>query len=222
MEKKIIYLILFLLAIPLALSQMPSLGTFEAGECMSLIQTCSNCTYVNITSVFNPNGEVIIGESSMTKSGNSYNYTFCDTDLIGKYIYWAVGNPDGEESNPSSVTFEITKTGQEFKDSFTIPVILPTILMLIVSAFSLFLAFKINLPSVKTLLIIFSGVILLFAVMYNLNVVNDVLSGFESITGGYVLFYKLITILTWVVFLILTVYSLFMAVNYLKSRKGLK
>ena len=53
-----------------------SLGIFKAGDNVSLIQLCDDCTYNNITSIIYPNGTIALGEAEMTKDGTQYNYTY--------------------------------------------------------------------------------------------------------------------------------------------------
>lgn len=69
-------------------------GTFKQGDCINLIQTCSNCTFVNISSVLYPNSSMAIGRVRMTKDGTFYNYTFCNTTAQGEYRVTGYGDID--------------------------------------------------------------------------------------------------------------------------------
>lgn len=83
------------------------LGTFKQGETIDLIQTCSNCTYNNITKIKLANGTLLNVNGEMTKDGTFYNYTLSGyTDFIGEYIVNGIGDLDGEEEVWSYV-FEI-------------------------------------------------------------------------------------------------------------------
>lgn len=93
--KVIPFLMLFLLVLPLATATQDFFGTRKIGECINLPQTCSPCTYENITGIEYPNGTFIIitGNQSMQKIGTiNYNYTYCFPDLIGDY--WIYGHDD--------------------------------------------------------------------------------------------------------------------------------
>jgi len=90
--------------------QKHSFGTYKQNECINLIQTCSNCTYINITSIIAPNATKIISNAEMTKDGTIFNRTFCLTDLSGKYIVNGVGDLDGS-AEVWNYDFEITPSG---------------------------------------------------------------------------------------------------------------
>jgi len=72
------------------------IGTAKQGDTMDLYQMCSNCTYVNVTSVTYPNKSVIDIGAIMTKSGEDYTYAFTDTWNLGGYKYNVCGDKDGE------------------------------------------------------------------------------------------------------------------------------
>lgn len=71
-----------------------SYGIFEKGSCINLIQTCNNCTYLNISSILYPNSSSAISNVAMTQTGTEYNYTFCDTNETGQYIVNGFGDPN--------------------------------------------------------------------------------------------------------------------------------
>jgi len=85
-----------------------NLGSFDQYECVDLIQTCSNCSYVNITQItYQPTStNFLIQEQGMTKQGTRYNYTFCNTSLYGVYVYDTQGDENGE-IEIASVDFKI-------------------------------------------------------------------------------------------------------------------
>lgn len=87
------------------------LGTFKQGECVSLFQTCDNCSYVNVTSVIYPDGTVNFIQGSMTKQGIDYNYSFCDTNTLGDYKYTTHGDKGGADVT-EVINFRITSSGE--------------------------------------------------------------------------------------------------------------
>ena len=111
MKKLLPFLLVGLMAVNLLnFSSAESLGTFEQNGCIQLIQTCEDCTYVNISSVLYPNSSQALGEAAMTKTGTFYNYTFCDTSNLGNYIV----NGHGDTLPPVwHYSFTITPTGLE-------------------------------------------------------------------------------------------------------------
>jgi hypothetical protein len=75
--------------------ELQTYGTFEKNKCISLIQICGNCTFVNITSIVYPNSTIKTNQIAMTKTGTYYNYTFCETNLTGTYIVNGFGDENG-------------------------------------------------------------------------------------------------------------------------------
>jgi fumarate reductase subunit D len=95
---KRLLLILMLGMFMISLASATSLGTFKQGNCVNLIQTCANCSSVNITSILYPNSSIALSNVEMTKTGTYYNYTFCDTNTNGDYTLTGIGDEDGIDS----------------------------------------------------------------------------------------------------------------------------
>jgi hypothetical protein len=91
-------------------SATQTLGTFKQGESINLIQTCSNCTYVNISTIQAPNSTIILNNKQMTKTGTQFNYTLSSQTLLGNYIVCGFGDLDGVITS-WCYDFEITPTG---------------------------------------------------------------------------------------------------------------
>lgn len=105
-----------LLIINLVDAEVESLGTFKVGTNVNIIQTCSNCSFVNLTKVQYPNSTIEIIGISMTKKGTDYNYTFSKTSEIGTYIVSTCGDVD-TELTCISYDFEINAIGFKSTDS---------------------------------------------------------------------------------------------------------
>jgi len=99
-----------------------NIGTFQKDSCVTLKQTCANCTYINVSTVTYPNSSIISLNKVMTNSNNVYYYTFCNTTLLGEYQYDTFGNPDGIKAT-GSVSFFITQTGEQFDMSQSIIIV---------------------------------------------------------------------------------------------------
>jgi hypothetical protein len=114
MKNKILYLMIgmiFLMSI-IPMASAESLGTFRNGDCVTLIQTCNNCTFANITSVIYPNSTVSLSDQDMTQTGTYFFYSYCDTSLNGIYIVTGLGDPDGEVA-VWNYDFSITPNGED-------------------------------------------------------------------------------------------------------------
>jgi len=180
-----IYFMLFigLLLISSASAETDSLGTKEQGKCVNLIQTCSNCTYVNITSVIYPNSTIALGEAEMTKSGTYYNYSFCETDQIGIYLVTGVGDLDGEDVVWNYV-FTITPSGNTFDSSQSIIYLGSLIVMLILSVGLFFLAVKSESSLAKITFYTLSVITFIMVILYSVVSIQQTLFGFTAIITG--------------------------------------
>jgi hypothetical protein len=98
-----------------------SLPPVKQYDCVKLPQICGACTYNNISSISYPNSSQAIGEVAMDKLGTEYNYTFCDTSTLGKYIVKGYGDPSGI-IEPWAYDFTVTTTGTN--NNNTIPLFL--------------------------------------------------------------------------------------------------
>lgn len=105
-----------LLVLPLVLGEVQSLPTQKKGYCVIIPQTCSNCTYVNITSIKYPNSTESIINVAMTQTAKvKFNYTFCGTEQLGDYIVTTCGNPDSTFTCVD-YDFEVSPTGFSISD----------------------------------------------------------------------------------------------------------
>ena len=98
-NKIFLFLFLFLL-IPLAFAQtQTSLGVYEKGKCVELIQLCGDCTFNQLTSLVYPNTTKVNLDVMMTKRGTEYNYTYCFPNLTGEYLVNGVGDLGGTNTS---------------------------------------------------------------------------------------------------------------------------
>lgn len=125
-----------------------SLGTFKQGDCIQLHQICNNCTYVNITMVFYPNGTFNNIDYLMEKDGGDYNRTFCETTALGDYLYTTCGDLNGENIC-ENIGFEITPSGSSLNTSSAIAYGLILLLMFGVTIFFIILSGITEAPGVK-------------------------------------------------------------------------
>jgi hypothetical protein len=72
-----------------------SFGTVGVNKPINIIQTCTNCSYINITTVQNPESQIILFNVQMTKIGSSYNYTIPSQRLLGRYTICGNGDING-------------------------------------------------------------------------------------------------------------------------------
>jgi hypothetical protein len=93
-----------------------NIGVFKQNDCIELKQTCSSCSYINFTRVSYPNGSRAMSNIESNKEMYNYNYIFCDSTKLGKYIVEGVGDINGTDS-VFIYFFDVTSTGKEFNNS---------------------------------------------------------------------------------------------------------
>lgn len=95
----VLLITLVIMVMGFASAEEQSIGNYGINKCVSLKQTCANCTFVNVTSVTAKTNDgtsvTLLQDKAMTKQGTEYNYTFCSTGYIGEYTYNTLGDPDG-------------------------------------------------------------------------------------------------------------------------------
>ena len=116
-KKLLVFLFLGIFLINLVSAESRnSIGVFRQGDCVELIQTCADCTYVKISSVSYPNSTKALELVTMTKTGTFYNYTFCDTSNLGIYKVDGYGDELAVDT-VFSYTFEITYSGKNISSA---------------------------------------------------------------------------------------------------------
>ena len=111
--KKIFLFLIFSMAVfmlfPSVSAGKESLGTFKQGQNVRIVQTCSDASFITISSIAYPNGSVAVSGVDMISAGNGeFYYNFADTSELG--IYDVRGISDGCEKT-FTFYFEITHTG---------------------------------------------------------------------------------------------------------------
>lgn len=164
--KKLLFLVTILMIS--SVLAVENLGTFKINDCIELIQTCSNCSYVNVTSVKYPNSVQALGNVAMTKNGTLYTYNFCSANFSGTYIVSGVGDVDGLDS-VFAYTFEVTTTGMD-----SIFIFLIIFLVIIVGV----LTFGIKLEDYW--ITMFGGILVIlfgfFVIIYGIDVMKDTMT----------------------------------------------
>jgi len=116
-----LFLVLSILIAPtLCQAEIESLGIFKLNSCIEILQGCSNCTYVNISSVTYPNSSQALEQVAMTKIGTKYNYTSCDiSNDLGTYIVNGFGDVDGVIT-VFAYDYEVTYLGKQLNSGQSI------------------------------------------------------------------------------------------------------
>lgn len=135
--KKIVILLCFLVILISITSA--SLPPVKQNDCAN-IKTILNASAVNISTISYPNGSIALTNVAMQKTGQTFNYSFCNTSTLGIYVY----DYFDIEGNVYVNDFKVTKTGIELSSQETNLYILLTIILLILFGISLY--FSIAIP----------------------------------------------------------------------------
>lgn len=177
MNKQIILLVLSLLLINIASA---SLGTFKQDSCINL-KTILNTSSVNISSISYPNSTVAISNQAMTKIAYTFNYTFCDTNELGTYVY----DYFDVEGNVYVNDFKITPTGNELttQNSMIIGIILVILIVITI----LFFIFGVGSGNPLFKIGFLSGTILMivFIIGYLLKIIQSTIGEFTDLVSGF-------------------------------------
>jgi hypothetical protein len=145
-------------------SSINNIGTVKQYNCITLPQTC-NCTWNNITTIMFSDKTYVTINEAMTADGTYFNYTFCNTTLIGDYIVNGVGDKDGA-TTPFNYWFEVTTTGNN--NNNTIPLFLALggfiIFMLAILTRNLYIGF------ISGIVFIVLGIYLM---VYGVGIISD-------------------------------------------------
>ena len=171
MKKLLLTFIISLFLISMASATISDLGNFKRFDCVNLPQTCPDCTYNNISKITNSESTIVLTEVIMTKDGTDYNYTFCNTTVLGKYIINGFGD-EGGTLDTWEYVLHITETGKEEVSVLNNPLIIILIGLALIFLFI----------GIKTETIWFGFI---SAVMFLLCGIYTTIYGFNDITNMY-------------------------------------
>jgi len=177
LKNRNIYLVLVLTLLLINLSSA-SLGSFKQNECVN-IRTILNTTEVNISTISSPT-TLYISNEEMTKSGLTFNYTFCNTSDAGKYIY----DYFDTEGNVYVNDFIITPSGFEINSGQSIGLFGSLILIVLIGLMFFFIGSKSENKILKMFFYVFSIIIFVVSILYTVIIIQQTLFGFESILTG--------------------------------------
>ncbi len=116
----------------------------------------------------------------MTKSGLTFNYTFCNTSDPGKYIY----DYFDTEGNVYVNDFTITPSGFEINSGQSIGLFGSLILIILIGLMFFFIGSKSENKILKMFFYVFSIIIFVVSILYTVIIIQQTLFGFESILTG--------------------------------------
>ena len=174
-NKLMLFMIMILFLFSFISAEQQSLGLFKKGEVVRLIQTCSNCSYVNISSILYPNSTQAWGENTMIKVGTEYTLNFYNTTTNGQYIVNGHADVDGIDTI-WGYTFEVTPNGGTTSSGKAVfySILLGVIMLFLILTIYLFISFDNLLNRVAMIGI---GYLLLIAITFiGWNMASDFLT----------------------------------------------
>lgn len=220
MKSKILLVVLlgiFMIANVLAVD---SLGTFKQNECVEIKQTCSSCSYVNISISYPNSTRAFTNQEMASEGGGVWTYDYCNTSQIGRYEVIGEGDIDGSAESFATY-FKISPAGQEELSSGGGLSLLGSLtVMILVAAFFFILSMRLNSTVGKISFIVISSIILLMSVFFSMVVVQQNLGGFESIVSGYSTFFMVLGVLGGIAFTAFMIFALLVAIRFYKFKRG--
>jgi hypothetical protein len=217
MRDKILLLIIFSLVLLPIISS--SLGSFKLGDCVD-IKTILNTSYVNLSTLNYPSGNLIISNQVMQNiAGKTFNYTTCNTSQLGTYNY-DYFDADG---NVYVNSFEITPSGfGTIGAGEGTSIAIAIIVMLIIAMVFIVGGFKFENIPLKVVFIGTGAVMLMACVLFSMVILMQVVGGFSSIISGFTTFWTVIKIITGLAILCLLIYSILFAWKLWMIKKGFR
>jgi len=236
-NKKWIVIILGIFLISFVVGSMGSLGVFKQNSQIRLIQTCEDCSFVNITTLLNPNSSIILSNIPMTKTGTTFYYDLNTSynNNIGTYTVNGIGNPSSG-STTWTYTYDITPSGREKPNSGEGITFLASVIVMFLISLIFFListSFRGNdnamtgtpeakgNPVANFFFIAMAFIVGLITVMYIMVALSQTYAGFSSIITSFTAFQYVIISVFFVMFIFVLINLTIKSIESLKYRKGL-
>lgn len=198
-----------------------SLGTFTQNECVP-IRVLANCSEVNITEVTNKAGTFDLNSPMSYLGGQTFNYSFCNTSIVGEYSYsWNNPCVDCSQDNCGN-SFEVTASGNLIKSGESGTLIMSIVIMLIIAAFFLIMGLRIENLAGQIILIGTAVILLLATLLFSLVTMTQILGGFSTIIEGYTTFWFIVKIIFGIGITALTVFVLWFSYQAFMIKRGFR
>lgn len=197
------------------------IGTKKLDDCIDLIQSCADCTYVNFTSHTMPNGTRSVVEWIGVEDGTSFTYNDCNiTDQLGTWIIDGHGDVGGIDT-VFTYTYDVTTTGNPT------PTGMPTfqmgvmIIIFSTACFLLYLSSQMSEVAFKIFFLLASLVFLMATMLsaYMMAADGNVAAAINSTTLGLVI---VLGMILFIIFIYIMIRQTINALDLFKIKKGLK
>jgi len=228
-NKLIIYLLMIVLLFNFVDAQS-DIGTFEQGTDINLIQTCSSCTFNNITIIKLANGELLTINQPMTKQGTFYNYTLNSTytNSLGEYIINGIGDPSGVNTIWGYTLFVTPSGGDPLSSGQSIILFSALGIIFLLGLAAMYGGFAQKETSqskkifAKALFFSLGGVMILISILFALLLLNEAVAYSPKLVEGFETFYFVIKIIGSLGILSLIIISCLIMLKAWKIKRGLR
>jgi len=219
---KVIFSVIMLIIVSLAIvnATETNIGTKKLDDCIDLIQTCADCTYVNFSSYTMPNGTRILLEVKGVKSGVSFTYNSCNlTNQLGTWIIDGHGDVEGTDK-VFTYTYEVTQTGNPTPSGMPMFQMGVIIIIFGVACFLLFLSTQMNEVAFKIFFLVTSLIFLMATMLsaYMISMDGNVVSATNTTTLGLVVVLGIILI---IIFIYILIRQTINVLDYFNVKRGL-
>lgn len=171
--KKYYIFLLIIIIISLVGATQKDIGTKKLNDCIDLIQTCPDCSYVYFSSYTLPNGTRIIDEWIAVKDGISFTYNSCNiTNQLGTWIVDGHGDLGGVDSI-FTYTYDVTTTGNPTPEGMPMFQMGVIIIIFGIACFLLFLSSQMNEVGFKIFFLLVSLIFLMSTMITAYMVSSD-------------------------------------------------
>ena len=191
-----------LLSLSSATTSQDNIGTKKLNDCIDLIQTCADCSYVNFSSYTMPNGTRVLTEWAGVKSGVSFTYNDCNiTNQLGQWLIDGHGDTKGVDT-VFSYSYDVTTTGNPTPEGMPMFQMGVIIIIFGIACFLLYLSSAMEEVAFKIFFLIVSLVFLMATMLsaYIISADGNVVSATNTTTLSlvYVLGVILFIIFIWI------------------------
>lgn len=196
-----------------------TIGTKKLGDCIDLIQSCADCTYVNFTSYTRPNGTRVVWEVEGIQDGTSFTYYNCSlTDQLGTWIIDGHGDV-GSKDTVFTYTYDVTPTGNPTPEGM--PMFQMGVLIIIfgVACFLLYLSSQFNEVGFKIFFLLASLVFLASTMLsaYMISMDGNVAAATNQTTLSL---FVVLGIILFIIFIYMLIRQTINALDLYKIKRG--
>lgn len=197
-----------------------NIGTKKLDDCIDLIQTCADCTYINFSSYTMPNGTRTIIEASGVKDGVSFTYNSCNiTGQLGTWFIDGHGDVSGTDT-VFSYSYDVTTTGDPTPEGM--PMFQMGILIIIfgIACFLLYLSTSMHEVGFKIFFLVVSLIFLMATLLtgYMISMDGNVATATNSTTLALIV---VLGIIIFIIFIYILIRQTINTLDLFKIKRGL-